>query len=63
VRVTSGTTALGPNDDPGAGVDIVALDDFLYAEPQAFVSEPPILELLGVAFFALTLTARRRNPS
>jgi hypothetical protein len=34
VRITSGTTAPGPNDAPPA-VDIVVTDDFLYGEPQA----------------------------
>jgi hypothetical protein len=35
VRITSGNAALGPNDNPAGGVDIVAMDDFLYGEPQA----------------------------
>jgi hypothetical protein len=33
VRITTGTTALGPNDNPSGGVDVVAMDDFLYSEP------------------------------
>lgn len=32
VRITTGNSALGPND--GGGVDVVAMDDFIYAEPQ-----------------------------
>ncbi|MDN5942194.1 MAG: hypothetical protein L0H94_09960, partial [Nitrospira sp.] len=32
VRITSGDTAPGPNDDETH--DIVMMDDFLYAEPQ-----------------------------
>lgn len=48
VRITTGTTALGPNDDPTAGVDVVVMDDFLYAEPQA-VPEPSSLILAAVA--------------
>jgi len=28
-------TPLGVNDDPSNGVDIVAMDDFLYSEPVA----------------------------
>jgi hypothetical protein len=47
VRITSGNTALGPNDNPGGGVDVVALDDFLYAEPRA-VPSPAALTLLGL---------------
>ena len=35
VRITSGNTALGPNDNPAGGVDVVAMDDFLYGEPQS----------------------------
>ena len=32
VRITTGNSALGPND--GGSVDVVAMDDFIYAEPQ-----------------------------
>jgi hypothetical protein len=35
VRITSGNTALGPNDSPFNGVDVVAMDDFIYGEPQS----------------------------
>jgi len=34
VRITSGNIPLGPNDAPN-GTDVVAMDDFLYGEPQA----------------------------
>ena len=34
VRITSGNTALGPSDNP-PGTDAVAMDDFIYGEPQA----------------------------
>ena len=34
VRITSGNAPLGPNDAP-PGTDVVAMDDFLYGEPQA----------------------------
>ena len=33
VRIVTGTTALGPSES--LGVDLVVMDDFLYAEPQA----------------------------
>jgi hypothetical protein len=33
VRIVTGTTALGPSETPG--VDLVVMDDFLYAEPRA----------------------------
>ncbi len=32
VRITYGTSALGPNDDPDA--DVAVMDDFIYSEPQ-----------------------------
>ncbi len=66
VRLTSGTNALGPNDNPAGGVDVVAFDDFIYAEPRAVVQvpEPSILVLLGVALLgSFVSTARRRTPS
>jgi hypothetical protein len=34
VRITAGNAALGPVDNPPA-TDVVAMDDFLYSEPQA----------------------------
>lgn len=37
VEITSGTTALGPNDNPPS-TNVVALDDFAYSEPQALPS-------------------------
>ncbi|MBI3654448.1 MAG: HYR domain-containing protein [Acidobacteria bacterium] len=40
VRITSGNATLGGNDNPGTGVDIVAMDDFIYAEPQPAVCPP-----------------------
>jgi len=40
VRITSGNTPLGPNDSP-PGVDVVVMDDFIYAEPQGAVTPTP----------------------
>lgn len=44
VRIVTGNTALGPND--GGGLDVVAMDDFIYAEPRN-VPEPATWLLLG----------------
>ena len=35
VRITSGSAALGAQVTDGGGVDLVAMDDFLYSEPVA----------------------------
>ena len=59
VRITTGNTALGPND--GGAVDVVALDDFIYSEPQTVVPEPATLTLLGTGVAAMVVRARRRR--
>jgi hypothetical protein len=44
VRIVTGTAALGPNDNPGAGTDVAVLDDFIYGEPtvpsSGFTDDP-----------------------
>jgi len=53
VRITSGNTALGPNET--GGLDLVVMDDFIYAEPRAVaIPEPPTALLLALAFVAMT---------
>ena len=37
VRITSGNAPLGPDDAP-LGTDVVAMDDFIYGEPQALLA-------------------------
>lgn len=58
VRITSGNTALGPNDGPGANV--VALDDFIFGEPQA-IPEPSSIVLAGAGLALMSLVNRRRR--
>ena len=58
VRITSGNSALGPTDNPGGGVDVVVMDDFLYAEPQQ-VPEPASLALLLLGATIISLIATR----
>ena len=64
VRITSGNTALGPgaSDQNGSGRDVVAMDDFIYAEPTV-VPEPGTYAMLGAGLFALALLkhGRRRH--
>jgi hypothetical protein len=62
VRIVSGNTALGPRDNPGSGMDVVAMDDFLYAEPRA-VPGPAGLTLVGMGALALGLLSWRRRSA
>ena len=60
VRITAGNAALGGNE--GGGVDLVVMDDFIYAEPTAVstVPEPATLLLVGPLLAALWILRRRR---
>jgi len=57
VRITSGNSALGPNDTPTT--DVVAMDDFIYSEPTA-IPEPTSLVLLGLGLAGVVLVGRRK---
>ncbi len=57
VRITTGNSALGPDD--GGGTDVAVMDDFFYSEPRA-VPEPSTLALLAIGA-AITGFARRRH--
>lgn len=58
IRIIAGTGGLGPNDLPGSGTDMVAMDDFFYSEPQA-VPEPASAAVSGLAALGLALRRRR----
>jgi len=62
VRITTGNSSLGPNDAPSA-TDVVVMDDFIYAEPQAAPEASSLmLTFAGVGLIAL-LIRRRSVPA
>jgi hypothetical protein len=63
VRVTAGTAALGPGDDPLNGLDMVVADDFVYGEPVsvAVASAPEPGTLAFLALGGTLVFFRRRR--
>jgi len=58
VRITSGNAPIGPSAEAG-GVDLVAMDDFLYSEPRGVPDSGSGLTLLGLAMVFLLFWHRR----
>ena len=58
VRIVTGNSALGPNES--ATVDLVVMDDFLYAEPQQ-IPLPSSAALLGLGLIAAAVLTRFAN--
>jgi len=64
VRIVSGNTPLGPSANDGAvvsgvTVDVAVLDDFIFAEPRAIISEPGSIALVLLGLALVPLTFRR----
>lgn len=61
VRITSGNTPVGPDDDPENGVDVVVMDNFIYGEPQAAQGVPEPSAVLGVVMAGLVARKIKRR--
>ncbi len=61
VRITTGNAALANGVVDGTGTDVVAMDDFIFAEPVAVVPEPSTIILLSTGLGLLAVVARRRK--
>ncbi|MEM7797402.1 MAG: hypothetical protein AAF579_23465 [Cyanobacteria bacterium P01_C01_bin.118] len=53
VRITSGNTPLGLDDDPDSGVDVVVMDNFIYGEPQEAQGVPEPSAMMGMMLMGL----------
>jgi hypothetical protein len=62
VRLISGNTQLGLSENPAGGSDVVAMDDFLFAEPRK-VPEPGTLLLMGAGLAGIAAWGRKRGKA
>lgn len=64
VAITTGNTILGPND--GGSFDVVAMDDFIFAEPKSAAAgapEPTTLLLVSSGIVGLLWRSRSLRPT
>ncbi|MEL7354030.1 MAG: hypothetical protein AAF171_12435 [Cyanobacteria bacterium P01_A01_bin.116] len=59
VRIISGNTPIGPDDDPDNGVDVVVMDNFIYGEPQAVPEPSVVVGMMAIGAFAHQMKRRR----
>jgi len=62
VIITSGNVRLGRNDQNGNTIDVVAMDDFIYGEPQP-TPEPTTMILLGTGLAGVAAAVRKRRKA
>ena len=62
VIITSGNVELGRNDQNGNTIDVVAMDDFIYGEPQP-TPEPTTMILLGTGLAGVGAAVRKRRKA
>jgi hypothetical protein len=60
VRITSGNTPIGSYaEDPAKGIDLVAMDDFIYAEPRSVPDSGVGIGLMGLVMCFVLFCHRR----
>jgi hypothetical protein len=65
VRIIAGNVPMDAGVIDGAGIDVVAMDDFMYSEPLAIVPEPGsfLLIILGIGKLAALRSRAMRLPA
>ena len=65
VKITTGSGAIlgsgSPSENIAGGLDLVAMDDLLYSEPQAVVPEPGTLIMLGLGLASVAACRARKR--